>query len=105
MIRKSLEKIEKHLEQPNETESGSVGLSFPDGTTFDVQLKDFGRQKIPIIKEVHAITGLGLRETKEMVESAPVIIQKRVSHTEAEKVKKRLEALGAVVEIVQTQLV
>ncbi len=104
-IRKSLEKIEKHLEQTNEAESESVGLSFPNGTTFafDVQLKDFGRQKIPVIKEVRAITGLGLRETKEMVESAPVIIQKRVSHTAAENAKKRLEALGAVVEIVQRQ--
>jgi len=104
-IRKSLENIEKHLERTNEAESESVGLSFPNGTTFDVQLKGFGSKKIPVIKEVRAITGLGLREAKEVVESAPVIIQKRVSHTAAENAKKRLEALGAVVEIVQTQLV
>ena len=105
VIRKGLEKIEKHLERTNQAESESVGLSFPNGTTFDVQLKDFGTRKVHVVKEVRAITGLGLRETKEVVESAPVIIQKRVSYTEAENAKKRLEAFGAAVEIVQTQLV
>ena len=105
VIRKRLEKVEKHLERTNEVETEVVGLAFSDGTRFDIHLKDFGASKIPIVKEVRAITGLGLRETKEMVESAPVIIQKRVKRVNAEDAKRRLEPLGAVVEIVPTQLV
>lgn len=68
-------------------------------TEFDVQLKEFGAQKIPVIKEVRAITGLGLKEAKEKVESAPVVIQEGISKEEAEKTKEQLEALGATVEI------
>ena len=68
-------------------------------TEFDVQLKDFGAKKIPVIKEVRAITGLGLKEAKEKVESAPVVIQEGVGKEEAEKTKAQLEELGAVVEI------
>ena len=104
-VKKKLEKIEKHLEQTNETTTELGTASSPNSLRFDVQLKEFGRQKVPIVKEVRALTGLGLRETKEMVESAPVIIQKRVRRENAEDAKRRLEALGAVVEIVQTQLV
>ena len=105
LVKKKLEKIEKHLEQTNETTTELGTASSPNSLRFDVQLKEFGRQKVPIVKEVRALTGLGLRETKEMVESAPVIIQKRVRRENAEDAKRRLEALGAVVEIVQTQLV
>ncbi len=104
-IRKRLEKVENQLEQARRAESESADLSFPKGTIFDVQLKDVGHQKMLVVREVRAITGLGLRKTKEVVESTPVIIQKRVNHTEAENTKHRLEALGAVVEIVQAQLV
>ncbi len=68
-------------------------------TEFDVQLKDFGGKKIPVIKEVRAITGLGLKEAKERVESVPVVIQEGVSKEDAEKTKEQLEALGATVEI------
>ena len=68
-------------------------------TEFDVQLKEFGAQKIPVIKEVRAVTGLGLKEAKEKVESAPVVIQEGISKEEAEKTKEQLEALGATVEI------
>lgn len=68
-------------------------------TEFDVQLKDFGAKKIPVIKEVRAITGLGLKEAKEKVESAPVVIQEGVGKEEAEKTKAQLEELGAAVEI------
>ena len=68
-------------------------------TEFDVQLKDFGSKKIPVIKEVRAITGLGLKEAKEKVESAPVVIQEAVSKEDAEKTKEQLEALGATIEI------
>ncbi|MDE0555448.1 MAG: ribosomal protein L7/L12 [Candidatus Poribacteria bacterium] len=104
-VKKRLGEIEKHLERTNAVETELVGLAFSDGTRFDIHLKDFGASKIHIVKEVRDITGLGLRETKELVESAPVIIQKRVSYTAAGNAKKRLEALGAVVEIVPTQLV
>lgn len=68
-------------------------------TEFDVQLKEIGGQKIPLIKEVRAITGLGLKEAKEKVESAPVVIQEGISKEDAEKTKEQLEAVGAVVEI------
>ena len=69
-------------------------------TEFDVQLKEIGGQKIPVIKEVRSITGLGLKEAKEKVESAPVAIQEGISKEDAEKIKEQLEAIGAVVEIV-----
>lgn len=69
-------------------------------TEFDVQLKDFGSKKIPVIKEVRAITGLGLKEAKEKVESAPVVIQEGISQEDADKTKEQLEALGATVEII-----
>ena len=105
VVRKRLDKIEKYLEQANEAANGLESTAFPNGAIFDVKLKDFGSRKVHVVKEVRTITGLGLRETKELVESAPVVIQKRVNHAEAESAKKRLEALGAVVEIVQTQLV
>ncbi len=69
-------------------------------TEFDVQLKEFGAQKIPVIKEVRSLTGLGLKEAKEKVESAPVVIQEGVSKEDADKAKEQLEELGAVVEII-----
>jgi len=68
-------------------------------TEFNVILKDFGDKKIPVIKEVRAITDLGLREAKEKVESAPVAILEGVDKEEAEKVKKQLEEAGATVDI------
>ena len=54
-------------------------------TTFDVQLKEFGDQKIKVIKEVRAITGLGLKEAKELVEEAPTVIKEGVSQEEADE--------------------
>ncbi|MDE0017367.1 50S ribosomal protein L7/L12 [Candidatus Poribacteria bacterium] len=69
-------------------------------TEFDVQLKEFGANKIPVIKEVRSLTGLGLKEAKETVESAPVVIQEGVSKEDADKAKEQLEELGAVVEII-----
>ncbi len=69
-------------------------------TEFDVQIKEIGGQKIPLIKEVRSITGLGLKEAKEKVESAPVVIQEGISKEDAEKTKEQLEAVGAVVEII-----
>ena len=69
-------------------------------TEFDVQLKEIGPNKIPVIKEVRAVTGLGLKEAKEAVESAPNAIKEGVSKEEAEEIKGKLEAVDAVVEIV-----
>ena len=69
-------------------------------TEFTVQLKEIGPNKIPVIKEVRAVTGLGLKEAKEAVESAPNAIKEGVSKEEAEEIKGKLEAVDAVVEIV-----
>ena len=66
---------------------------------FNVVLVDFGGNKIAVIKEVRAITGLGLKEAKELVESAPKPIKEGVSKDEAEEVKKKLEEAGAKVEL------
>ncbi len=68
-------------------------------TEFDVQLKEIGPSKIPVIKEVRAVTGLGLKEAKEAVEAAPNVIKEGVSKEEAEEIKSKLEAVDAVVEI------
>ncbi len=68
-------------------------------TEFNVQLKEIGPNKIPVIKEVRAISGLGLKEAKEKVESVPTAIQEAVSKDDAEKFKAQLEAVGATVEI------
>ena len=68
-------------------------------TEFDVQLKEIGPNKIPVIKEVRAISGLGLKEAKEKVESVPTVVQEGASKEDAEKFKAQLEAVGAVVEI------
>jgi large subunit ribosomal protein L7/L12 len=68
-------------------------------TEFDVILTGVSGNKIQVIKEVRAITGLGLKEAKELVESAPKPIKEAVSKEEAEELKKRLEEAGATVEI------
>ena len=69
-------------------------------TEFDVILKSFADgQKIPVIKEVRGITGLGLKEAKELVEGGEKALKEGVSKQEAEELKKKLEAAGAVVEI------
>ncbi|HBD28450.1 MAG TPA: 50S ribosomal protein L7/L12 [Deltaproteobacteria bacterium] len=68
-------------------------------TEFDVILTSFGEKKINVIKEVRSITGLGLKEAKEAVESAPKAIKGGVSKEEAEEVKKKLEEAGASTEI------
>ena len=81
-------------------EADGDGEEAAEKTEFDVQIKEIGGQKIPLIKEVRSITGLGLKEAKEKVESAPVVIQEGVNREDAEKTKEQLEAIGAVVEII-----
>lgn len=68
-------------------------------TEFTVVLKEFGSNKINVIKEVRAITGLGLKEAKELVEGAPKDLKEAVSKEEAQKIKEALEKAGATVEI------
>ena len=68
-------------------------------TEFDVIMKSFGSEKIKVIKEVRAITGLGLAEAKALVEGVPAKIKEAVSKDEAEALKKQLEAVGAEVEL------
>jgi large subunit ribosomal protein L7/L12 len=68
-------------------------------TTFDVVLKEFGEKKIQVIKEVRALTGLGLKEAKELVDNVPKPVKEGLSKEEAEAAQKQLEAAGAVVEL------
>ena len=68
-------------------------------TEFDVVLKSFGAKKLDVIKAVREITGLGLKEAKEMVEGAPKTVKEGVSKDEAENLKKALEEAGAEVEV------
>ena len=81
--------------------AGTVDAAAPaeEKTEFDVILTSIGEKKINVIKEVRGITGLGLKEAKEAVESAPKAIKEGVSKEEAEEVKKKLEEAGASVEL------
>ena len=78
---------------------GESEAAAEEKTEFDVILTSFGEKKINVIKEVRSITGLGLKEAKEAVESAPKAIKAGVSKEEAEEVKKKLEEAGASAEI------
>ena len=75
------------------------GEAAEEKTEFDVVMTSFGEKKINVIKEVRAITGLGLKEAKDLVEAAPKAVKEGVSKDEAEDVKAKLEAAGASVEI------
>ena len=68
-------------------------------TEFDVSMTSFGEQKVPVIKVVREITGLGLKEAKDLVEGAPANVKEGVSKDEAEEINKKLEEAGASVEI------
>ena len=68
-------------------------------TEFDVVMTDFGSEKIKVIKEVRAITGLGLAEPKAKVEGIPAVIKEQISKEDAEALKAQLEAVGAKVEL------
>ena len=82
--------------------AGAAGAAAPaaeEKTEFDVVMKSFGAEKIKVIKEVRAITGLGLAEAKALVEGVPAKIKEQVSKDEAEELKKQLEAVGAEIEL------
>ncbi|KZL20531.1 50S ribosomal protein L7/L12 [Pseudovibrio axinellae] len=79
--------------------AGPAAEAAEEKTEFDVVLADAGAKKINVIKEVRAITGLGLKEAKELVEGAPKAVKEAVSKDEAEELKKKLEEAGAKVEL------
>ena len=82
--------------------AGGAGAAAPAAeaqTEFTVVLKEAGANKIGVIKEVRAITGLGLKESKDLVEGAPKNVKENVAKAEAEDLKKKLEAAGAKVEL------
>lgn len=78
---------------------GDVGAAVEEKTEFDVILTAAGDKKINVIKEVRAITGLGLKEAKALVDEAPKPVKESIDKESAEKIKEQLEAAGAQVEI------
>ena len=78
---------------------GAAAPAAEEKTEFTVVLKSAGEKKIQVIKEVRAVTSLGLKEAKDLVEGAPGTVKEGVSKQEAEEIKKKLEAQGAVVEL------
>ncbi len=95
------------LEENGIKAAAAVAVAGPTATTeaavekdeFDVMMTSFGGNKIAVIKEVRAITGLGLKEAKELVESAPKAVKEAAPKAEAEEIKEKLEAAGATVEL------
>ena len=79
--------------------AGAAAAPVEEKTEWTVVLKSAGEKKIQVIKEVRAITSLGLKEAKDLVEAAPGTLKEGVPKQEAEEIKKKLEAQGAVVEL------
>jgi large subunit ribosomal protein L7/L12 len=78
---------------------GAAAAAVEEQTEFTVTLKAIGEKKVEVIKAVRAITGLGLKEAKDLVESAPAVVKDGVSKDDAAKFKKEIEAAGATVEV------
>ena len=101
----------KPLEEKFGVSAAAVAVAAPAGggaaadgaaeeqTEFDVVLASFGEKKVGVIKAVRAMTGLGLKEAKDLVESAPTPVREGVTKDEAEEAKKQLEEAGATVEV------
>ena len=79
--------------------AGGEAAAAEEQTEFDVVMTSFGSNKVSVIKVVRALTGLGLKEAKDLVEGAPAPVKEGVSKDEAEEVKKQLEEAGASVEV------
>ncbi|MBC2703679.1 MAG: 50S ribosomal protein L7/L12 [Desulfobacula sp.] len=79
--------------------AGGAAVEEEEQTEFDVILETFGDKKINVIKEVRAITGLGLKEAKALVEEAPKAVKEAIPKEEAEKIKEKLEGAGAQVSL------
>ena len=78
---------------------GSEGAAAEEKTSFSVELKSAGAQKIQIIKAIRELTGLGLKEAKDIADGAPKIVKENIAKAEAEEMKKKLEEAGATVEL------
>ena len=79
--------------------AGPAGPAAEEQSEFNVELTSFGANKVAVIKAVREITGLGLKEAKDMVEGAPSVLKEAVSKEEAEELKKKLEETGATITI------
>lgn len=79
--------------------AGGEAAAAEEKTEFDVVLTSFGSSKVPVIKAVREITGLGLKEAKDLVEGAPAAVKEGVEKSEAEEIQKKLEEAGASVEV------
>jgi len=79
--------------------AGGEAAAAEEKTEFDVHMSSFGSNKVSVIKAVRAITGLGLKEAKDMVEGAPTTVKEGASKEDAEEIKKQLEEAGASVEL------
>jgi large subunit ribosomal protein L7/L12 len=77
----------------------AAAAAVEEKTEFNVVMTNFGANKIEVIKAIRAITGLGLKEAKDMVEGTPATVKEAVSKDEAEKIKKQLQEAGATVEV------
>ena len=78
---------------------GGAAAAVEEKTTFDVILANAGANKIQVIKEIRAVTNLGLKEAKDFVEAAPKPIKQGIKKEEADEIKKKLEAAGATIEV------
>ena len=106
-----LSELIKEMEEKFGGSAAAVAVAAPAGggepaesaaeeqTEFDVVLASFGEKKVGVIKAVRAMSGLGLKEAKDLVESAPTPVREGVSKDEAEEAKKKLEEAGATVEV------
>jgi large subunit ribosomal protein L7/L12 len=84
---------------PGAAAAGSDGAAAEEKTSFDVVLTEAGGQKIQVIKVVRAVTGLGLKEAKDLVDSAPKPVKEGAAQEEADQIKAQLEEAGATVEL------
>ena len=84
---------------PGGAAAGGDGAAAEEKTSFDVMLTEAGGQKIQVIKVVRAVTGLGLKEAKDLVDSAPKPVKEGVAQEEADQIKAQLEEAGATVEL------
>ena len=79
--------------------AGGAGEAAEEKTEFNVELTEVGSEKIKVIKAVREVTGLGLKEAKDLVEGAPKILKEAVAKEEAENIKKKLEEVGAKISL------
>ncbi|MFW0094988.1 MAG: 50S ribosomal protein L7/L12 [Coxiella endosymbiont of Haemaphysalis qinghaiensis] len=79
--------------------TGGEGVVIEEKTKFNIKMTSFGDKKIGVIKAIRSITGLGLKEAKDLVESVPSVVKEGVNKEESEKIKKELEEAGAKVEL------